>query len=73
LNAPSRKGGDEKWLLPEAALFVVEWRHEYKERRSLCVRHEVPSGMGTEVSKVIEKYIHFHEQRPKHPEQLHLL
>jgi hypothetical protein len=32
LNAPSREGGDEKCLLPKAALFVVKWRHGYKER-----------------------------------------
>jgi len=52
LNAPSRESGDEKCLLPKAAQFVVQWRHGYKERESLCVRHEVPLGMGAEVSEV---------------------
>jgi len=52
LNAPSRESGDEKCLLPKAAQFVVQWRHGYKERESLCVRHEVPLGVGTEVSEV---------------------
>ena len=37
LNAPSREGGDEKCLLPKAALLVVNWRHGHKERQPLCV------------------------------------
>ena len=52
LSAPSREGGDEKCLLLEAAQFVVQWRYGNKERQSLCVRHEVSPGMGTEVSEV---------------------
>jgi len=47
LNAPSREGGDEKCLLLQAAQIVVKWRYGYKERQSLCVRHEVSLGMGT--------------------------
>ncbi len=52
LSAPSREGGDEKCLLLQAAQFVVQWRYGNKERQSLCVRHEVSPGMGTEVSEV---------------------
>jgi len=43
----SREGGDEKCLLLQAAQIVVKWRYGYKERQSLCVRHEVSLGMGT--------------------------
>jgi hypothetical protein len=39
-------------LLPKAAQFVVQWRYGDKERESMCVRHEVPPGVGTEVSEV---------------------
>jgi len=52
LSAPSREGGDEKCLLLQAAQFVVQWRYGNKERESLCVRHEISLGVGTEVSEV---------------------
>jgi hypothetical protein len=52
LNAPSRESGDERCLLPKGAQFVVQWRYGDKERGSLCVRYEVPPGVGTEVAEV---------------------
>jgi hypothetical protein len=44
--------GDERCLLPKGAQFVVQWRYGDKERESLCVRHKVPPGVGTEVAEV---------------------
>jgi hypothetical protein len=52
LNAPSRESGNERCLLPKGAQFVVQWRYGDKERESMCVRHEVPIGVGTEVAEV---------------------
>jgi hypothetical protein len=46
------RDGDERCLLPKGAQFVVQWRYGDKERESLCVRREVPIGVGTEVTEV---------------------